>query len=79
MPRINDLLGKAKFISTMDLTWGYWQVPIAEKDRDKTAFHSPFSFFQFRMMPFGLQGAPVAFQMMMDCFLHGLQSFLAAY
>jgi len=36
MPCIDDLLdhlGKAKFISTMDLTRGYWQVPVAEKDR----------------------------------------------
>ena len=82
MPRIDDLLdrlGKAKFISTMDLTRGYWQVPVAESDRDKTAFHSPFGFFQFRMMPFGLQGAPATFQRMMDCLLHGLQSFSAAY
>ena len=75
MSRIDDLLdhlGNAKFISTMDLTRGYWQVPVAEKDRDKTAFHSPFGFFQFRMMPFGLQGAPATFQRMIDCLLHGL-------
>ena len=33
MPRIDDLadrLGNAKFISTMDLTRGYWQVSVAE-------------------------------------------------
>ena len=82
MPRIDELLdrlGKAKFILTIDLTRRYWQVPVAESDRDKTAFHSPFGFVQFRMMPFGLQGAPATFQRMMDCLLHGLQSFSAAY
>ena len=42
-----DRLGKAHFISTMDLTRGYWQVPVAMQDRHKTAFSSPFGFFQF--------------------------------
>ena len=35
MPRIEDLidrLGKARFISTIDLTKGYWQVPVAKRD-----------------------------------------------
>ena len=50
-----DRLGKANFISTMDLTRGYWQVSVAEQDRHKTAFNSPVGFFQFRVMPFGLQ------------------------
>jgi len=82
MPRIDDLLNcleKANFISTIDLTQGYWQVPVAENDYNKTAFHSPFGFFQFKVMPFGFQGAPATFQRMMDCLLHGLNSFSAAY
>ena len=44
MPRIDDLidlLGKAKYISTLDLTRGYWQVPLAEDARHKTAFVTP--------------------------------------
>ena len=69
MPRIEDLIdyiGQAKFISTLDLTKGYWQVPVVEEDRGKTAFTTPFGLFQFRRMPFGLQGAPATFQRMMD-------------
>ncbi len=45
MPKINDLideLGKASFITTLDLTHGYWLVPVAKKDRHKTAFITPF-------------------------------------
>ena len=41
MPRINDLIdkfGPAKFISTIYLTKGYWQVPVAAQDWHKTAF-----------------------------------------
>ena len=44
MPRIEELLdeiGKAKFITTLDLAKGYWQVPLASKDREKTAFTTP--------------------------------------
>ena len=35
MPRIDELidkLGKAKFITTLDLARGYWQVPMSEDD-----------------------------------------------
>ena len=82
IPRVDELLdrlGKANFISTMDLTRGYWQVPVAEQDRHKTAFNSPVGFFQFRVMPFGLQGAPATFQRMMDRLLTGAYEFAAAY
>ena len=57
MPQIDELidrLGKAKFVTTLDLTRGYWQVPIAESAREKTAFVTLFGSYQFRMMPFGL-------------------------
>ena len=82
MPRIEDLIDlirQAKFISTLDLTKGYWQVPVAEEDRGKTAFTTPFDLFQFRRMPFSLQGTPVTFQRMMDHLLEGLREFAGAY
>ena len=64
MPRIDDLidagLGKASLITTQNLTTGYWQIPVAEKDRKKTAIATPA--FQFKVMPFGLSGAPASFQ-----------------
>ena len=58
MPRIDDLidlLGKAKYISTLDLTQGYWQVPLAEDARLKTVFVTPSGFYHFNVMPFGLK------------------------
>ena len=82
MPQIDDLIdliGQAQFISTLDLTKGYWQVPVAEEDKVKTAFTTPFGLFQFRRMPFGLQGAPATFQRMMDRLLDGLGGFTGAY
>ena len=44
MPWVDDLLdrlGRAKFLSTIDLTKGYYQVPVREIDQDKTAFVTP--------------------------------------
>ena len=57
MPRVDDLidrLGKAKFITTLDLSRGYWQVPMREDSRLHTAFTTPYGLFQFKVMPFGL-------------------------
>ena len=82
MPRIDDLidlLGKAKYISTLDLTRGYWQVPLAEEARHKTAFVAPFGLYQFNVMPFGLKGAPATIQRLMDGVIRGLDDLCAAY
>lgn len=54
MPRIDDLvecLGKAKYISTIDLSRGYWQVPLKERAKEITAFLTPFDLYHFRVMP----------------------------
>ena len=52
---------------------------MAGHDWHKTAFNSPFGFFQFRVMSFGFQGAPATFQRMMDRLLTGAYKFAAAY
>lgn len=64
MPTIEDLLekiGAAKFITTLDLCKGYWQVPLEETSRPYTAFKTPAGLYQFNLMPFGLHGAPGRF------------------
>ena len=81
MPRVDDIidrLGSAKYITTLDLTKGYWQVPVAAASRAKTAFTTPFGLYQFRTMPFGLKGAPATFQRMMDNLIRDLKEFADA-
>jgi len=43
LPRMDDCidsLGDANVFSTLDCNSGYWQIPVAEQDRDKTTFTS---------------------------------------
>ena len=47
MPRMDDLLNKvskAKYISKLDLTKGYWQIPLDENAKRKSAFVTPMGF-----------------------------------
>lgn len=56
MPRIDDLIdkvGQAKFLTKIDLSKGYWQVPMDEEAIPISAFVAPFSHFQWKYMPFG--------------------------
>ena len=70
LPRIDstlDVLLDAKWFSVLDLKSGYWQVPLAEEDKCKTAFTvGPLGFWECERMPFGLTNAPATFQRLME-------------
>ncbi|KAL7868535.1 hypothetical protein SRHO_G00099190 [Serrasalmus rhombeus] len=69
LPRIDeslDALSGACWFSTLDLASGYNQVPVAEQDKPKTAFCTPFGLFEWNRMPFGLCNAPSTFQRLMQ-------------
>jgi len=77
MPRVDDIyarLANAKYFSTLDFCKGYWQIPMAKEDREKTAFSTPFGLFHFVRMPFGLQNAGATYSRMMRYVLDGLES-----
>lgn len=78
---IDNLLDKipgAQVLSTLDLTNGYWQIPIAPSDKQKTAFATS-GLYQFTKMPFGHNGITISFQRVMDKALRGVQDCALVY
>jgi len=65
---LNALAGSSWF-STLDLCSSYYNIPIAEQDRDKSAFVTRTGCFRYTVMPFGLTCAPSVFQRLMDVVL----------
>ena len=82
IPLVEELIarvGEAKYLSKMDLSKGFYQVPLAEEDREKTAFVTTGGNFEFTRMPFGLRNALATFQRLVDRVLGGLEAFAAPY
>lgn len=76
---LDQLAGSVVF-STLDLFSGYYQVPVAPEDKEKTGFITSNGLFQFRRMPFGLTNAPATFQAMMEVVLEEfLGKFVTVY
>ena len=48
------MLSGKKFLLKIDLTKGYWQIPVAPEDVHKTAFVTPDGQYEFTRMPFGM-------------------------
>ena len=63
-----------QFFSRLDLTKGYWQVPMSDSSKKLTAFSTPLGLFQFRTMPFGLVNAPAVFSRLMRKLLDNMDN-----
>ena len=75
LPRSDDILeavGRARWFSCLDLASGYWQMPVAAKDRPKTAFSIHRGQCQWKLIPFGLTNGPASFTRLMNLALDGL-------
>ncbi|KAK1804196.1 hypothetical protein P4O66_020238 [Electrophorus voltai] len=82
MLRVDDMIerpGKARYITTTDLSKGYWQVPLAQESKELSALRTPYGMFPFTVIVFGLQGAPATFQSLMDQVLEGTADYVVAY
>ena len=76
MPRIDealDRLEKARWFTGCDAAAGYWQIPVEEESKEKTAFTIPgLGHMQFVGTPMGFTNSGAHFQRVMDLTLAGL-------
>ena len=63
---IFDTLEGSCYFSTIDMSWGCYQLPMEEASQDYTAFSTPFGSFKWLRMPMGLTGSPNTFQSLME-------------
>ena len=69
-----------KYISSLDLTASYWQIPIHPDHRHYTGFRVGTRAYHFNVLPFGLKTAVGSFTRCMDLVLRGyLDVFVFAY
>ena len=82
MPQVEEVLehvGKSRVISKIDLTKGYYQVPVHPEDIPKTAFICHQGKFEFLRMPLGVRNAPAVFQELMQKLFRGCREFCSPY
>lgn len=76
LPNIEEILnqiGHSQYFTVLDLTSGFYQIPMSPQDTPKTAFSTPTGHYEFDRMPFGLKNSPATFQRLMNNVLTGLQ------
>lgn len=60
-----EALGGYTYFSTMDLTSGFYNIPMCEEDKKYTAFTTPLGLHEYNRMPQGLCNSPASFMRMM--------------
>ena len=82
MPRVEEVLeqvGKSRVLSKLDLSKGYYQVPMAPEYIEKTSFVCHRGKFEFVRMPFGVRNAPAVFQALMTRLLSDCKNVCSRY
>ena len=81
IPQMDEMvtrITKAKYFTKLDLTKGYWQIPLKENCKQYTAFQTSLGLMEFNYLPFGLSTAAPTFQRAMNRVLGHLK-FVASY
>ena len=71
--KLLEHMNKAKYFTKLDLTKGYWQIPLEEKSKEYTAFQGPDGAYQYNFMPFGLATAPATFNKIVKKLFKGVK------
>ncbi|GFV88792.1 hypothetical protein TNCV_4608371 [Trichonephila clavipes] len=82
LPNFEELLEKvsaAKYISILDLTRRYWQIPLSPRAQRYASFVTTFETFKTLRLPFGLKNAPYYFSRLMANLLRNCEDFSVPY
>ena len=72
-------LANSRIFSKIDLTKGFFQVPLTEESKKVTAFCTPEGLYQYKSLPFGMTNSPAAFNKVMRQVMrgvHGVEMFV---
>lgn len=77
LPRLDDCLdfmANKVYFTLLDFASGYWQIPMAARAKEITAFRTTDGHWQCKKMPFGLTNSGASFQRMVDAVFSGLKN-----
>ena len=77
LPGIDDILASldgSKYFTSLDLKSGYWQIPLDEDSKEKTAFTSFMGLYQYVRLPMGYKCSGGIFSELMNKVLSGIQN-----
>ena len=67
--QLMDELAGSKIFSTLDMLWGFWQLPLDPADAEKTAMQTAYGSFEWLVLPMGLTNSPAIYQSWMNSML----------
>ena len=76
---IQILDGDYKFFSKLDMKSRFWQIPIEDEDRYKTAFVTIEGLYEWNVLAQGLKNSPPSFQRVMTGILSPGRQFAMGY
>ena len=75
MPTIEEVstrLKNARLFTVLDAKKAFWQIPLDEKSSMLTCFNTPFCWYRWLRMPFGINSAPEIWQRTMNQLVESL-------
>lgn len=67
-----DFLGEDRVFSMLDCNMGYWQIPVADEDKDETTITSHEGIYKYVRIPYDLTNEAATFQRAIGMILAGV-------